>query len=198
MKSSPDCSSFPGQLRGTEIIQGIDTGHRTQDKKRADFNNSTPSVTTNYYANELTVWHLHIWKLHLYTRGDLPWLSRCWVWSASPCLWYLWLEGGDRPWHLGEVAAFTSDALFLEAVDLAVPSTTDWSSLSLLLAAGKKTAEMGKTAMKEKSNFLSHLKPVLLCQEINMKVLVCIWNWKAIGVSAIPCTCFPILFGRHT
>lgn len=82
----------------------------------------------------LTVWYLHIWKLHLYTRGDLAWLSRCWLWSASPCLWYLWLEGGDRPWHLGDAATLASGALLLETADLAAPSTTDWSSLSLLLA----------------------------------------------------------------
>lgn len=32
-----------------------------------------------------------------------------------------------------------SDALFLEMADLAVPTTTDWSSLSLLLAGGNET-----------------------------------------------------------
>lgn len=47
------------------------------------------------------------------------------------------------------MAAFTSGALFFEAVDLAVPSTTDWSSLSLLLAGGEKTAEVKK---EEKEN----------------------------------------------
>ena len=119
-------------------------------------------------TSEFNVWHLHIWKLHLYTRGDLPWLSLCGAWSASPCLWYLWLEGGDRPWHLGEVAAFTSAALFLEAVDLAVPSTTDWSSLSLLLAGVEKTdGKMGQwwipkicTLMSENINRIETLQPI--------------------------------------
>lgn len=79
-----------------------------------------------------SVWRLlHIWKLHLYTRADLPWLSLCWGGSGSPCLWYLWPEGGDRPWHLGE--ALGSDVLCLEGAGL--PSTADWSSLSLLFAA---------------------------------------------------------------
>lgn len=154
-------------------------------------------------ASEFDVWHLHIWKLHLYTRGDLPWLSRCGAWSASPCLWYLWLEGGDRPWHLGEVAAFTSAALFLEAVGLAVPSTTDWSSLSLLLARGEKTdGKMGQwwipkicTLMSEWCKYENRNSPA-------DKMTCVIWTRKASRVPAILSTalhtCFPILFGRHT
>lgn len=62
---------------------------------------------------------------------------------------------------MGEVAAFMSDALFLEAVDLAVPSTTDWSSLSLLLAGGEKAAEMKKGNDEAKLNFPFHHKSVI-------------------------------------
>lgn len=60
---------------------------------------------------------------------------------------------------MGEVAAFSSDGLFLEAVDLAVPSTTDWSSLSLLLAEEKEEKER-KCSEQETPQILSYLASV--------------------------------------
>lgn len=45
-----------------------------------------------------------------------------------------------------------SDVLFLEAVVLAVPSATDWSSLSLLLAGREKTAVVKDKERKKKGH----------------------------------------------
>lgn len=127
--------SWGGQWKGALQVYGLDLFFSRPRSNRSDLDlNETQSRQTA----ASTVWYLHIWKLHLYTRGDLAWLSRCWLWSASACLWYLWLEGGDRPWHLGDAATLASGALLLETADLAAPSTTDWSSLSLLLAGWHK------------------------------------------------------------
>lgn len=68
--------------------------------------------------------------------------------SLSPCLWYLWPDGGVLPGHLGEMAGFRSDALCLALGDFDALSLTDWSSLSLLWAGGQE----------EELNIKSHKK----------------------------------------
>lgn len=72
--------------------------------------------------------------------------------SPSPCLWYLWPDGGVLPGHLGEMAGFRSDVLCLVLGDFDALSLTDWSSLSLLWAGGQEE-EFVNIKSRKRPNF---------------------------------------------